>query len=157
MGTQHIFVLDNCLYHPESPVDLLSTRRLAENFLDADGNPDKETRIESRYLTHVLTWSFGQFKKTFPTPVSGLPELLFDEGFNAYKLFCLQVHSSYATNAVTNSMTGPTNNSSHVIPFESQELLDDSFNDSDNDAINMLFMLHENVILKRMAKELHEK
>ncbi len=148
MGTQHIFVLDNCLYHPESPVNLLSTRRLAEKFLDADENPDKETRIESRYLTHVLTWSFGQFKKTFPTPVSGLPELLFDAGFNAYKSFCSQVHSTYATNAVANSMTEPTNNSSHVTPSESQELLDDSFNDFDDDAINMLFMLHENVILK---------
>ncbi len=45
-------------------------------------------------------------------------------------------------------MTEPTNNSSHVIPFEKQELLDDSFNDFDNDAINMPFMLHENVILK---------
>ena len=32
-GTQHIFILDNCLYHPESPVNLLSTRRLAEKFL----------------------------------------------------------------------------------------------------------------------------
>ena len=43
--TQHIFVLDNCLYHPESPVNLLSRRRLAENFLNADGNPDEETSI----------------------------------------------------------------------------------------------------------------
>jgi len=93
-GTQHIFILDNCLYHPESWVNLLSTRCLAEKFLDADGNPDKETCIESRYSTHVLTWSFGQFKKTFPTPVSGLPELLFDEGFRAYKSFCMQAHYS---------------------------------------------------------------
>ncbi len=79
----------------------------------------------------------------FPTPVSGLPELLFDEGFCAYKSFCLQAHSSYATNAVTNSMTEPTSNSSHIIPIQSQELLDDSFNDSNDDAINMLFMFHE--------------
>ena len=86
-GTQHIFILDNCLYHPESPVNLLSTRHLAEKFLDADGNPDKETRIESRYSTHVLTWSFGQFKKTFPTPVSGLPELLFNEGARQWQVW----------------------------------------------------------------------
>jgi hypothetical protein len=97
---------------------------------------------------HVLTWSFGQFKNTFPTPVSGLPELLFNKGFCAYKLSCLQIHSFYATNMVTNSMTEPTSNSSHVIPFESQELLDDFFNDSDDDAINILFMINENVILK---------
>jgi len=151
-GSQHVFILDNCLYHPESPVNLLSTRRLAEKFLDADGNPDEETRIESRYSTHVLTWSFGQFKKTFPTPVSGLPELLFDEGFRAYKSFCMQCHSSYA-NAVTDSTAVPTSKPSHVIPFESQEIVDDSFNNSDDDTINktfnnMLFMLHENIILK---------
>jgi hypothetical protein len=46
-GTQHILVLDNCLYHPTSPVNLLSTRCLAEKFLNADGNPDKETCFES--------------------------------------------------------------------------------------------------------------
>ena len=85
--TQHTFILDKCLYHPESPINLLSTRRLAEKFLDADGNPDEETCIESRYSTHVLTWSFGQFKKTFPTPVSGLPELLFNEGARQWQVW----------------------------------------------------------------------
>ncbi len=80
-GTEHIFILDSCLYHPNSPVNLLSTRQLAEKFLDANGNLDEETCIKSRYLTHVLTWSFGQFKKTFSTPLSGLPEVLFDKGF----------------------------------------------------------------------------
>ena len=36
----------------------------------------------------------------------------------------------------------------NVIPFESQELADGSLDDSDDNAINMLFMLHENIILK---------
>jgi hypothetical protein len=76
-GTRHAFILDSCLYYPNSPVNLLSMRHLAEKFIDANGNPDKETRVESRYSTHVLTWSFGQFWKTFPTPIYGLPELLF--------------------------------------------------------------------------------
>jgi hypothetical protein len=143
VGTQHIFILDNCLYHPESPVNLLSTRRLAEKFLNPDGNPDEETRIESRYSTHVLTWSFGQFKKTFPTPVSGLPELLFVEGFRAYKSFCMQAHSSYS-----NTVTDSESEASNVIPFESEELVVGSIDDSNDNAINMLFMLHENIILK---------
>jgi hypothetical protein len=34
MGTEHVFILDNCLYHPNSPVNLLSTRRLAEKFIN---------------------------------------------------------------------------------------------------------------------------
>jgi hypothetical protein len=107
-GIKHIFILDNCLYHPDLPVNLLSTRQLAEKFIDEQGNPDEQTRIESRYSTHVLTWSFGNFKKTFPTPLSGLPELLFDEGFQAYKSFCMQV-SSYATS--------DANSTSTFIPF----------------------------------------
>ncbi len=32
--TNRIFILDNCLYHPDSPVNLLSTRNLAEKYVD---------------------------------------------------------------------------------------------------------------------------
>ncbi len=42
MGTEDVFILDNCLYHPDSPVNLLSMRRLAEKFIDESGNPDKD-------------------------------------------------------------------------------------------------------------------
>ena len=97
---RHVFALENCLYIPESPVSLLSTRRLAEKFLNADRNPDKDTAINSKYSTHKLTWCFGKYTKTFPTPVSGLPELLFNEGFHAFESFCLKVGSpipSYAS------------------------------------------------------------
>ncbi len=146
VGTQHIFIFDNCLYHPNSPVNLLSTRQLAEKFLEANGNPDEETCIKSRYLTHVLTWSFGQFKKTFPTLVSGCPELLFNKGFCAYKSFCMQAHSSYVNTVI--NFTSETSKPSNIVLFESQELSSDSLDDADDDAINMLFMLHENIILK---------
>jgi hypothetical protein len=54
-GVKHIFILDDFLYHLDSPVNLLSPRRLAEKFIDSQGNPDKQTRIESRNSTHVLT------------------------------------------------------------------------------------------------------
>ena len=87
-GKKHISILDDCIHHPEFPVNLLSTRRLAEKFLDKDGNPDEETNIQSKYSSHMLTWARRQFTRTFPTPVSGLPELLFDEGFEDRKCFC---------------------------------------------------------------------
>jgi hypothetical protein len=58
----------------------------------------------------------------------------------------MQAHSS-CVNAVTN-LTSETIKHSTIIPFESQELSADSLNDADNDAINMLFMLHEKIILK---------
>ena len=47
-GKIHLFLLEGCIYHPDSPVNLLSARQLAEKFLDADGNPDEDTRIEAR-------------------------------------------------------------------------------------------------------------
>ncbi len=82
----------------------------------------------------------------FSTLVSGLPELLFDKGCCTYKSFCMQAHSSHANTAM--NLTSETSKPSNIIPFESQELSADSRDDSDNNAINMLFMLHENIILK---------
>ncbi|KAL7547062.1 hypothetical protein ACHAWF_010384 [Thalassiosira exigua] len=119
-GKRHLFTLDNCIYMPDSPVNLLSTRRLAEKFLDAKGQPDEETRIESRYSTHVLHWCQGHFKKTFPTPISGLPELLFDEGYTAFHSFASKVNAP----------------SPHLIPFEEDEIVPDQ----------SLFMQNESVI-----------
>jgi hypothetical protein len=138
-GTNHIFILDNCLYHPDSPVNLLSTRRLAEKYIDVNGNPNEQTRIEFRCSTHVLTLAFGNFQKTFPTPISGLPELLIDEGFRAYTSFCKQV-TSYAT-----TDDGPRG--SNIIPFDGNEVQPGTDED-DDEQINMLFMINEMVIFK---------
>ena len=140
-GMKHIFILDNCLYHPNSPVNLLSTRRLAEKFINENGNPDKQTRIESRYSTHVLTWSFGNFKRTFPTPLSGLPELLFDKGFQAYKSFCMNVSSYAVQQSEQNSLK-----TSNLIPFDDDELFQQSTEDEED--INMLFMTNETINFK---------
>jgi hypothetical protein len=63
---QHTFILGNCLFHPDSPVNLLLTRQLAEIFIDANVNPDKQTRIESRCPTHVLTKGIWEFSKIIP-------------------------------------------------------------------------------------------
>jgi hypothetical protein len=120
---------------------LLSTRRLAEKFIDANGNPDKETRIESCYSTHVLTWSFGQFWKMFPTPISGLPELLLNEGFQEYKSFCTKI-SSFVNSVSSSNNTADVN----VIPFDDDEV--HVANDPSDDDIDTLFMLHESVIFK---------
>ncbi len=119
-------------------MNLLSTRQLAEKFIDAHGNPDKQTRIGSRYSTHVLTWSFCNYKKTFPTPLSGLPELFFDKGFQAYKLFCIQI--------LLYAMTSDTNYPSSIIPFDNNEVQQLMAND--DKGINMLFMSNKTVIFK---------
>ncbi len=140
---KHIFILDNCIYHPELPVNLLSTRRLAEKIIDEHGNPDKQTQIESRYSTHVLTWSFGNFKKTFPMPISGLPELLFDKGFWAYKSFCMQVLSYATTDKAANTL--------NIITFDDNEL--QVLTPDEEEDINMLLKL----LFLRMEKGLSEK
>jgi hypothetical protein len=80
-----------------------------------------------------MTWSFGNYKKTFPTPISGLPELLFDEGFQAYKSFCTQI-SSYA-------MTSDTTHPSNIIPFGDDKV--QQLMENDDEDINMLFMSNE--------------
>ncbi len=135
----YIFILDNYLYHPDSPVNLLLSKRLAEKYIVVNGNPDEQTRIESRYSTHVLTWVFGNFQKTFPTPISRIPELLFDEGFKAYTSFCKQV-ASYAT-------TDDVPHDSDIIPFDDDEVQPGTDEDDDGE-INMLLMINETVTFK---------
>jgi hypothetical protein len=86
-----------------------------------------------------LTWAFGNFQKPFPTPISGLPELLFDEGFRAYTSCCKQA-TSYAT-----TDDGPQG--SNIIPFDDNEVQPGTDEDDDR-KINMLFMINETVIFK---------
>ena len=136
-GKAHIFLLDNCIYLPESPVNLLSTRRLAEKFLDQAGNPDEDTRIVSRYSTHVLHWCHGNFRKTFPTPISGLPELLFDDGFANFQSFCLEVGSPIPNY----SSFGST-----IVPYDDDEVELDG----------MLFMSKESIKFKDGEGNLEE-
>ncbi len=66
-------------------------------------------------------------------PVSGLPELLFDEGYREFKSF-------YQRTVMTNTATN-----SKIIHYDDKELI--AFEDADN-AINMLFMLHKSILLK---------
>ena len=67
----------------------------------SSGNPDEETNITSRYSTHVLSWCCGKYKKKFPTPVSGLPEILFDVScilagsFSVFEYDCFIFHEEY--------------------------------------------------------------
>ena len=95
MMVKYTFLMEGCIYHPESLVNLLSTRQLADKFLDANGNPDEETIIDSIYSTHTLTRCCKKYKKKFPTPISGLPELIFDEGFTKYKSYCAELGSPF--------------------------------------------------------------
>ncbi len=88
----------------------------------------------------MLTWSFGDFRKTFPTPISGLPELLFDVGFHKYNSFCMQV-SSFAT---TDEVQGGRSN---TIPFDDDKVQTIQAS-QDEEEINMLIMLNGTLLFK---------
>ncbi|MGL6008734.1 MAG: hypothetical protein ACRC1D_04685 [Culicoidibacterales bacterium] len=95
-GIKHSFTLENVNYLPNSPVNILSLRRLAELFPDDTGHPDKSgTGITSGYEYHTMYWNRAQFTKTFPTHPSGLPELLFGSGYSKLEAFSTMITNVY--------------------------------------------------------------
>ena len=95
-GVTHSFEFTNVNYLPDSPVNLLSLRRLAELYPDETGHPDQNgTGIRSGFDNHVLFWNREQFKKTFITASSGLPECLFNSGYSRLEAFSTILSSFY--------------------------------------------------------------
>jgi hypothetical protein len=95
-GVTHSFEFTNVNYLPDSPVNLLSLRRLAELYPDETGHSDRNgTGIRSGFDNHVLFWNREQFKKTFITASSGLPECLFNSGYSRLEAFSTILSSFY--------------------------------------------------------------
>ena len=125
---------------------------MAEKFLDKDENPDEESRIESRYSTHTLTWCFGKYKK-IPTPISGLPELIFDEGFNRYKSFLAQIESP-------NTKQGPATNeydedevdTDNILFIENESIKFNDGNGTNYSATYMGPISHEDVLKHKIRR-----
>jgi hypothetical protein len=87
-GNKHEFNLTKGNYMPNSPVNLLSLRQLAEQYPNENGTPDQNsTGINSSYDSHMLYWNKKQFFKTFPTADSSLPECLFNSGYTQLSAF----------------------------------------------------------------------
>ena len=60
------------------------------------GHPDRNgTGIRSGFDNHVLFWNREQFKKTFITASSGLPECLFNSGYSQLEAFSTILSSFY--------------------------------------------------------------
>jgi hypothetical protein len=95
-GAKHSFVLKNVNYLPNSPVNILSLRRLAELYPDNSGHPDRTgTGISSGYDSHTLYWDSTRFSKTFHTASSGLPECLFSSGYSKLNVFSTMMSKVY--------------------------------------------------------------
>jgi hypothetical protein len=95
-GAKHSFVLKNVNYLPDSPVNILTLRRLAELYPDDAGHPDRNgIGISSGYGSHTLYWDSARFSKTFHTALSGLPECLFSSGYSKLDAFSTMMSKVY--------------------------------------------------------------
>ena len=70
------------LYFPDSPVNILSVTRFADQLDDDEG-----TGINTRRSYSEFYWQDGKFKRTIRHPASNLPELPVNEGWNSFSLF----------------------------------------------------------------------
>ncbi len=86
-GNKHTFTLNHVNYMPKSLASLLLTRVLSKQFLDKNGFDQRGTGITSVFDDHTLFWDHGQFRKTFKTHSSGLPELLFSSSYSKLESF----------------------------------------------------------------------
>ena len=113
-GVEHTFALKDCVYLPQSPVNLLSTRRLAEQFPEGHGGVDRRgTGITSVFEDHTLFWHGNQYRKTFHTANSGLPECLFNTGYSRLKTYTSQVTRHY-NDSVSWAFTSESKEKSYV-------------------------------------------
>jgi hypothetical protein len=94
-GDKHKFTLTHVNYMPISPVNLLSTRVLSQQFTDENGIDFHGTGIHSCYEHHTLIWDHSKYRKTFKTHDSGLPECLFGSGYSRLETYSTWISSYY--------------------------------------------------------------
>ena len=76
-GKSHTFEIQEVLYFPQSPVNILSVTRLADQF-----NDDEGTGIDTKQSKSRFYWGNNKFERTINHPSSQLPELPINEGFS---------------------------------------------------------------------------
>ena len=74
-GHRHTNTVDEVLFFPESPVNILGVTKYADQLQDGEG-----TSIHTKWKYSIFTWNFGKHTRTFDHPPSGLPELQIDNG-----------------------------------------------------------------------------
>ena len=95
-GKNHKLKLENALYFPESPVNVLGVTSLAAQLDDDDGTYIKTFRKNSIFVCDNESW-----QRNFEHPPSGLPELSVNEGFSTltalYEAFASVIPMAKAT------------------------------------------------------------
>ena len=73
----HTIDVENVLYFPQSPVNILSITSLADQFNDDDGTGVNNNRSKSHSY-----WNHNKHQQTITHPPLNLPELPVNEGFS---------------------------------------------------------------------------
>jgi len=81
-GKTHSFDIQDVLYFPTSPVNILSVTGFADQL-----NDDEGTGIDTKRSTSRFYWQNDRFHRTIAHSASNLPELRVNEGFSAAGLF----------------------------------------------------------------------
>ncbi len=81
-GKEHAMNIENVLFFPQSPVNILSVTCLADQFKDDEGTGIDTKRNQSRFY-----WDKNRYQRTILHPASNLPELPVNEGFSLAGLY----------------------------------------------------------------------
>ena len=95
-GVEHTCTLKIVIYLKGSPVNIMSTRRLSELYLNRNGQPDKRgTRVTSVFEEHALFWDQKKCTKTLHTADLSLPECFFNTGYSKLVSYVTNVKRYY--------------------------------------------------------------
>ena len=91
-GNDHDVILEEALYFPASPVNIISVSYMAKQYDDPDG-----TWIKSRWHRSTFSWNCGQFAIDFDHPSSNLPILQVNIGSTQLSSFVTLCRAASAT------------------------------------------------------------
>jgi len=81
-GKQHTYDIEDTLYFPSSPVNILSVTSFAEQLKDDDG-----TGIDTKRSRSTFYWENNKYQRTIIHPAFNLPEIRLNEGFSLGGLY----------------------------------------------------------------------
>ena len=89
-------MLENALYMPSSPVNLISVTTLAHNWTDESlgYGPDSGTWIRTHWDHSVFTWDNEKYKRTVLHPSSDLPEMQLSSNSNIASFYSRVINTS---------------------------------------------------------------
>ncbi|KAL7542834.1 hypothetical protein ACHAWF_007261 [Thalassiosira exigua] len=81
-GQEYQYLIENVLFFPQSPINILSITSFAQQLKDTKGTGILTLQRSSKFF-----WDHGKFSRTIRHPSSNLPELSINEGFSLATFF----------------------------------------------------------------------